>query len=307
VSVEEERRLTREAMHRRVEDSLAYRLTLHRLRTPEAGELLEYDLDGLPLFVAIGALSDDQASAWLKRFTLAAGAFGAPDSEVVDEAQRDRARELLERALTDYEASRPGDRRPSWRFRAVLGALKAVGAVSADEASEWDREFDQVLERKSKPKREARQRAERREQRESGPELQRHKAAELSRVVAGPSMRLNGVAVTCAELYEDCVIVRWQRVLSAAEVSRGEKACADQPQPEELAAHFGAVLSLEDDLGTDYGPVTQPHQITGDNGRLENDKPVPVWGRSVFVPAVPQRADRLMARRGQDEFALELS
>jgi hypothetical protein len=119
-------------------------------------------------------------------------------------------------------------------------------------------------------------------------------------------MRLNGVRVTCAELYEDCVIVRWHRVLSAEEVSRAEKACADQPAPEGLAAHFGAVLSLEDDLGTDYGPGTQRQQITGDNGRFENDGPVPVWGRSIFGPAVPQRASRLTTLRGPDKFALEL-
>jgi hypothetical protein len=305
MSAEEQRRLTREAMHRRVEDSLAYRLTMHRLKAPELDDLLRHDLAELPLFVAIGALSDDEATEWRERFTLAAQAFRTPDSEVVDEDQRTRARELLHEALADYEASRAdSDRRPFWRFPAVLRALKAVGAVSGDEASEWDRSFHDVLDRKSKPKREARQRAERQAQPESRPELPRYEAAELSRVVVGPPQRLGGVRVTCAELYQDCVIVRWHRVLTADEISRGEKACAGQPTSEELSAHFGAVLSLEDDLDTDYAPGSRPHQITGNNGPSENDKPVSVWGRSVFVPAVPQRIERLTALRGPDEFGL---
>lgn len=240
-----------------------------------------------------------------ERFTLAAEAFRATDSEVVHEDQRSRARKLLHEALADYEASRPDDRRPFWRFPAGLRSLKAVGAVSEDEASEWDRSFHEVVDRKSKPKREARQRAERQAQPESRPEVPRLEAAELSRVLVGPPQRLRGVRVTCAELYEDCVIVRWHRVPTADEVSRGEKACANQPTPEVLSAHFGAVLSLEDDLGTDYAPGSRPHQISGDNGRSENDEPVAVWGRSVFVPAVPQRVGRLTALRGQaDEFGL---
>jgi hypothetical protein len=305
MSGEEERRLAIQAMHQRVEDSLAYRLTMHRLKSPELRDLLQRDLDELPLFVAIGALSDDEATAWRERFTLAAEAFKAPDSEVVDEDQRTRARKLLQEALADYEASKPdSDKRPFWRFPAVLRTLKAVGTVSEDEASEWDRSFHEVLDRKSKPKREARQRAERQAQPGSGPELQRYQAAELSRVAIGPPQRLGGVRVTCAEVYEDCVIVRWHRVLGADEISRVEKAYTNQPTSEELAAHFGAALSLKDNLGTDYATGSQPHQITGDNGLSENDEPISVWGRSIFVPAVPPRVERLTALRGKDEFRL---
>jgi hypothetical protein len=292
-------------MHQRVEESLAYRLAMHRLKTSELGDRLQHDLDELPLFVTIGALSGDEATEWRERFTLAAEAFRTPDSKVVDEDQRTRARELLREALADYEASTPdSDRRPFWRFPAVLRALKAVGAVSEDEASEWDRNFHEVLGRKSKPRREARQRAERQALRESGHELHRYEAAELSRVEVGPPQRLDGVRVTCAELYEDCVIVRWHRVISAEEFSRGERSCSEQPTPDELSAHFGAALSLEDDLGTDYQLGTHAHQITGDKGLSENDRPVPIWGRSVFVPAVTERVKRLTAFRGQDEFAL---
>jgi hypothetical protein len=302
MSVEDERGLTRDAMHRRVEDSLAYRLTMLKLN-PDLGDLLQHEL---PLFVAVGALSDDEATAWRERFTLTAEAFRALDSEVVDEGQRARARELVHEVLADYEASKPdSDRLPFWRFPAVLRALKAVGAVSEDEATEWDRRFHELLERKSKPKREARQRAGQ-AQREFPRDAKRYEAAELSRVVVGPPQRLNGVRVTCAELYEDCVVVRWYRILSAEEISRGEEACADQPTPEELAAHFGAVLSLEDDLGTGYEAGSQAHRITGDTGLPENDNRAPVWGRSVFTPAVPERANRLAALNGDDEFALAL-
>jgi hypothetical protein len=304
---EAETRPAREAMHRRVEDSLAYRLTMLRLKTPESRGFLELYVDELPLFAAIGALTDDEASAWRERFTLAAAAFTAPDSEVVGEGQRARARELLEEALADYRESKPeSDKLSFWRFPAVLRTLKAVRAVSEDEATSWDRDFHEVLEQKSKPKREARQRAEREAQRGSPQGASRYNAAELSRVVIGPPQRLNGVRVTCAELYEDCVVVRWHRALSTEEISRGEKTCADQSTADALVACFGAVLSLEDDVETDYAPAAHSHEITGDKGTFQNDQLVPVWGRSVFVPAVPAGAMLLTAFKGHDEFALEL-
>jgi hypothetical protein len=305
---EAETRPARKAMHRRVEDSLAYRLTMLRLKTRESRGFLELYVDELPLFVAIGALTDDEASAWRERFTLAAEAFTSPDSEVVGESHRARAREVLEEALSDYRESKPdSDTLSFWRFPAVLRTLKAVRAVSEDEAARWDRDFHEVLDEKSKPKREARQRAEREAQRGSPQDAKRYMAAELSRVVVGPPQRVNGVRVTCAELYEDCVVVRWHRVLSTEEISRGEKTRADQPTADELAAGFGVVLSLEDDLGTDYAPAMHPHEITGDKGTFRNDKVVPVWGRSVFVPAVPEGVKRMTTLNGPDEFEFELS
>jgi hypothetical protein len=111
--------------------------------------------------------------------------------------------------------------------------------------------------------------------------------------------------VTCAELYGDCVVVRWHRVLSAEEIGRGEKACADRATSDELAAHFGVALALEDDLGTAYAPATHAHRITGDRAASGNKEPVPVWGRSVFVPAAPDGVKRLTARNQQDDFVLE--
>ncbi len=294
----------REAMRSRVKGALDYRLTLYRLKIPDSPSLLEHDLDQLAFFVAIGALTNEEAERWRERLTFAAEAFRAPDGEVVGEDVRSQARELLSEALAAYRASNPdAEERPRWRFGTVLGAFKAVGAVSEDEASNWDRKFHEVLERRSKPKREARQRA----QRKSGREASRYNAAELARLVLGPPQRLSGVRVTCAELYGDCVIVRWHRVLSAEEIHRGEKSCSKQPTADEVAANFGAAFSLEDDLGTNYTPGTPANQITGDQGLSENHQPVPIWGRSVFVPTVPRRATHLRALNGNDEFHLSLS
>jgi hypothetical protein len=301
----EENQSAKTAMYRRVEESLSYRLTMHRIRAPELSGLLERDLSDLPLFVELGALTEDEAKNWRERFTLAAEAFGASDSDVVDRGRRTRARELLKEALDGYRESPPdSDRRSFWRFPAVLRTLKAVGAVSESEAEVWDREFHDVLTQKSKPKREAHERAQRQAQRGQRPKP--YRAADLYRVVIGPQARLNGVRVTCAELYEDCVIVRWHRILSVEEFNDGELGAAHQPTSEELASCFGAVLALEDDLGTGYTPAADAHEISGDKV-WENEGLVPVWGRSVFVPGPPEGVRRLTAVNGEDEFGFQLT
>jgi hypothetical protein len=291
-------------MRRRVEESLAYRLTMHRIRAPELSSLLEHDLEELPLFVELGALTEGEANNWRERFTIASEAFKASDSDVIDEGRRSRARPILKEALEAYrESESAADRNAFWRFPAVLRTLKAVGAVSETEAEEWDRKFHDVLMRKSKPKREARERAERETQRTE--ETKRYKATHLSRIVIGPQTRVNGVRVTCAELYEDCVIVRWHRLLPVEEI-KDEIAGAYQASSEELARRFGAVLALQDDAGTEYTPAADAHEISGDRMGSENEPLTPIWGRSVFVPGVPQGARTFAAFNGEDEFGFQL-
>lgn len=306
MSLEARGRSTIEAMRERVERSLRYRLQMFAVKIPHSAHMLELNLDELPMFVALGALTDEEAEAWRERFTAAALAASAPDGEVVPDAQRTRARALLEEVLAAYKSAPASDERPFLRFPATLRTLKAVGAVPEDEAFEWDHRFHEVLTEKSRPRREARERAKRKARRESGAEVRRYAATELHRVVAGPAQRLSGVRVTCVELYGDCVIVRWRRVLSREELRHAENACSEATKPDKVAAIFGAAFSLTDDRATPYEPAERAHQITGDLGYVE-DGPVAVWGRSVFLPAVPDSATNLTASNGNDVFWLPLT
>ncbi len=128
--------------------------------------------------------------------------------------------------------------------------------------------------------------------------------------LAGSSLGLrsasSGVRLTCAELYADCVIVRWQRLVSADELAEDPHSATRVSGAEEVDHRWGAVFELRDDLGTLYAAADPGSEITGSREAGVKGEPNPVWGRSVFVPAAPPKANRLTALRGRDEFKLNL-
>ena len=140
--------------------------------------------------------------------------------------------------------------------------------------------------------------------------------SELLRVAVGPSERKGGVRVTAAELFMDVVRLWWHRTISSEQI-------AEQERQRVLNKHDGPLASwrraagrfqLSDDLGTRYEP-----QIHGSNEdtpwlwltpwRLtpKAAEPLPLFGRAIFMPAVPERATRLEVVSGSDRFVLDLT
>ncbi|MDQ6806690.1 MAG: hypothetical protein M3065_17380, partial [Actinomycetota bacterium] len=71
--------------------------------------------------------------------------------------------------------------------------------------------------------------------------------AELRTVLAGPLERLGGVRLLCAELYSDCVIVRWHRLLTPEEAAARDDHDPFLDYPEgilEEGRRWGAVFDL---------------------------------------------------------------
>jgi hypothetical protein len=109
------------------------------------------------------------------------------------------------------------------------------------------------------------------------------RGVELERVVPAPrAPELPGVHLLAAELYADGVILRWLFIA---------------PQGAEREGHFRAPesFSLWDDVGTAYTPQgggwVPGHHLRGD---------------TVFVPAVPPEATRLLAAADRHRYELGL-
>jgi hypothetical protein len=90
------------------------------------------------------------------------------------------------------------------------------------------------------------------------------------------------------------------------ELAEGQESNASGKSADEVVRRWGAVLDLRDDLGTQYVAADPASEITGSREAFEKGEPSPVWGRSVFVPAVPEEASSLTALDGPDEFRLSL-
>ncbi|MDP8942605.1 MAG: hypothetical protein M3N16_00545 [Actinomycetota bacterium] len=123
------------------------------------------------------------------------------------------------------------------RFHAMLNALADLGAVSSAECRGW---------------RERRESARRGREPRSAPLP--YVPAELRRVVAGPPQRADGVRLICAELWDDRVVLRWHRVMSAEEVAAAERHRLqdESSEPMEDWRRAAETFELRDDLGTRY-------------------------------------------------------
>jgi hypothetical protein len=215
----------------------------------------------------------------------------APDSEVVDNRIRALSTSLLNDTLESVRRREGESGEALARFHGSFYAFKALGIFSEDDASKWHDRVLQVIE-EGRPE----------------PKLKKrlYVAAELHRVVVGPPQRLRGVRVTCAELYADCIMLRWHRLVVSKHLAQDEETDLGDKSTGDVVERWGAVLMLQDDLGTQYVAPDPTSEITGSREALDKRDPSPVWGRSVFVPAVPEGASNLIALHGADEFKLSL-
>ncbi len=116
--------------------------------------------------------------------------------------------------------------------------------------------------------------------------------------------------VICAELYRDCVALRWHRLLTPDETAARDEFFPFANFPDglhEQGRRWGADFELHDDCDTRYERVAGDSGMTHEYRRRRDDKPTPVWGYAIFVPQVPQDATRLEAINGSDRFVVALT
>ena len=270
---------------------------LHRGQPDAKEQMLMLHEAELAAYVAVGALSAREADEWLERFARAARALAVSDEDVATEAVRARAEELLEDRLAALAPTiEARDRAGSQRFHSALWALGAVGAISA--------ETQDAYKVRAEPRRESRPQA------PPPPPRPSFEATVLERVVAGPSVRLSALRLICAELYGDCVTLRWHRLLTPEETAARDEFMPFANFPEglfEQGRRWGADFQLHDDRDTRYERVAGDSGMSHEYSRRHDDKPTPVWGYATFLPQVAQDATRLEAVNGSDRFVIALT
>ena len=286
----------REAMRRRVESGLERQLSWVPVwfgdRISES--MLRWVEAELPLLIAIGALGEEEASAWRARFARAEQAWRAPEAEIFSDELKSRAAALLEKRFEAFARSQPGSGVELGELQAALSLLRAVRLTSKEEHDRWnERIMDAIAERRPPP----------------APPERPYRAAELERVVSCPSERSGGIRLTCLELYRDCAILRWHRVLSpeqAGAAASAQREARGDWDLREVRRRFTATFELRDDLGTHYRAAAAPSAETGGWRGINGKTGYPLWGASPFVPAVPDNARRLEVRTEADQFTVEL-
>lgn len=245
-------------------------------------QLVEFRCGVLDPLVELGVLSAGEAIEWRRRFERAAQPLDSASPET-----RARAREMLERELKAGDVVEPGPGEPlarRERFIAKLRALRETGAVGSDERRHWVERLDRAVPAPAKP---------------SLPPA--YEGRELVAVALGPKQRLAGLRVNSAELYDDCVILRWHLVVEATQEWHGRVFIADHGK--DLARAHGP-SSLEDDLGTSYVAADGPWDGL-DWFYLDQDPEV-LPGATAFVPGVPAQATRLSVGSAGGNFELGL-
>lgn len=211
----------------------------------------------------LGVLSADEAQEWHARFEHAARPLVPAAPEV-----RARAGELLERELEAQPSAPAVERRE--RFTEMLHAFLETGAVGWDQNSDWIERLDATV-----PK-------------APTTHTPLYEASELRAVAVGPADRLGGLRITSAELFNDCVILRWHLVVEEDPAWRGRVFPADHGR--DLAEAHGP-NALADDLGTSY--VALPIDRMDLDWLGLRQQPEVLRGASVFLPQVPEGANRL--------------
>jgi hypothetical protein len=119
-------------------------------------------------------------------------------------------------------------------------------------------------------------------------------AGELSAVLAGPVERLDGMRVTCLELYGDCVIVRFHQLLPT-----------EPADPVERRRYLSAAFDLEDDAASSYRAATIP-EPRGCPPREIQGWPEVIVGWQAFVPGAPLDARAFTLSWREQRFELRL-
>ena len=296
------RDLMRRRVERSLEDSLASLVLALRngSRTPPRTTLEGFE-EKVLAFSAVGVLCEGEAAAWRERFAGAVEAVRAPDDAVVTPEVRARAGELVEAHLAKLESAEAKDvgAAESLRFHATLSALADLPAISRAQSERWRERRESALGRRRPP---------------PPPAPPLHARAELRRVVAAPPRRSSGVRLICAELWDDRVVLRWHRVMSADEVATAERRrlrgeAGDSWEEWRRAAD---AFELRDDVETRYEAQMLGSGEVGPDVRVilalaMASEPQPVCGQAIFLPPVPREATRLEAFGGGDRFRLELA
>jgi len=235
----------------------------------EGGSLLAHRLGLVQAFVDLGVISAEGMHDWRERFERASQAL-----EPVSAKSRARAVELLERELARAaSASETFDPLgPRESFLAKLQALLETGHIDWRDRSAWVEKLDEVA---PEPP--------------SRPAAPPYDGAELRAVIVGPERRLGGLRINSAEVYDDCVIVRWHLVVDEDDDWRAHVATPDHA--DDLARAHGP-RALEDDAGTSY--TLGPAGIFGMWSVLHVDqRPAVIPNASAFTPGPPTTATRL--------------
>lgn len=234
----------------------------------------------LEAVAAAGVIDAEQADAWRARFERALE-IGQRPLPKPDPALAQRAEQWVsEREASVHAHVRAGggdallkrrsQPRARWAaFTAARYKLAELGLISDGRA--FGDEAEQVMLLGQEPRR-----------------------ARLRAVALAPVQRRHhGLRVTCAELYEDAVVVRWQRVIERE---------PDEPQRQrdnqdlgwllaEVERHVPA-MELSDDQDTRYQPVGRVRG-GGPHGPTPTPGPFVIWGATTFAPAAPPAATRL--------------
>ena len=236
---------------------------------------------------ALGLLDDAEARVWRERFAAEASGTRARDWRPAQEVHDRVVRYLIER-IERLPSRSAGGFDASWPLQSLLNDFRHMGVLAE---REMDRLFDRLGDRldAGEPRR------------QDEPEVD-CLCAELRRVLVGPPERHAGVRITCFEIYDDAVALRWHMVRLAPDESGTIPSLPDEVEGAEAALrarepHF----ALHDDLGTDY--CFQSGGGGGGDGRFSHRVRT---GTEMFAPSVPPAASRLWAVHGEYRFEVPL-
>jgi hypothetical protein len=215
--------------------------------------------------VATGLLAPDRGESWKSEHARLCASGSGNDLGPYDEDVETKAIELLEHLFAPVRPRAGDDWDPAsyQRYQDALSTLTGIGALSYERARPW-------LARQQEALRPAGGRPEP----QPDPEMP-FAAGELNAVVVGPPHRLDGMRVTCLELYGDCVILRFHQLLPE-----------EPADPVERRRYLGTSFELEDDVGTVYRPLTIPTP-RGCKPRDVRGWPKVLAGWHAFVPGAP--------------------
>lgn len=242
-------------------------------------------LAAVDALAACGVLTTEQANRWKSEHTnlqaSGIGHQGPYDDEVETTATR-----LLDDLFMPVRprASEGWDPATYQRYQEALRTLTGIGALSFERARPWFERQQQVLTPTG-----GRQAPEP----EPDPELA-FAAGELSTVIAGPPSRLDGMRVTCLELYGDCVVLRFHQLLPE-----------EPADPVERREYNETPFELQDDIGTTYRAASIPTPRSCAPRGVEGWPEVLV-GWQAFVPGAPLAASAFTVGWRDRQFDLPL-
>jgi hypothetical protein len=232
--------------------------------------------------VATRLLSPDRAQSWKAEHAglRASSTHQGPYDGQVEAT----ATELLETLFAPVrpQASDGWDPALYQRYQEALSTLVGIRALSHERARPWFERQHQTLRPAGgwpEP--------------EPDPEML-FAAGELTAVLITPTQRLEGMRVTCLELYDDCVVARFHQRLPS-----------EPADPVERREFIRKPFELQDDAGTAYRPAPIPSP-RGCKRREIKGWPEVIVGWQAFVPGAPLDARAFTVGWREQRFRLSL-